>query len=243
LDVKYIKVFLDNFEAVDSLDNEQRGELFTAIFRYARDGKKTKLKGAAKHVFPTFKAQIDREMEWMENVSKVRSKVGKLGGRPKKQNKQLVFEESKKSTENRVQNTENRIQSTEGGVQNTENMASAAPQVTAAPLDSPTPTPVRKGVYGWVRLTEEQYQSLRREMGDTELDWIIAYIDEKVQLNGNKYQWKDWFSVIRRAYREGWGEQERKREASAGKQMTDSGRKTSYDLEEIERLIAGGRAL
>ena len=48
------------------------------------------------------------------------------------------------------------------------------------------------GEYGWVQLSDEQYGSLLRDLGQVELDRCISYIDESAQSSGNKNRWKDW---------------------------------------------------
>lgn len=63
----------------------------------------------------------------------------------------------------------------------------------------------KRGQYGWVKLTDEEYERLQRELGDAELQRCIAYIDESAQSNGNKNKWKDWNLVIRKCSRDGWG--------------------------------------
>lgn len=78
---------------------------------------------------------------------------------------------------------------------------------------APTPTEPKPpksskhkyGEYGWVQLSDEQYGSLLRDLGQAELDRCISYIDESAQSSGNKNRWKDWNLVIRRCHREGWG--------------------------------------
>lgn len=69
------------------------------------------------------------------------------------------------------------------------------------------PTPARRkyGQYGWVKLTEDEYNRLLSDLGQAELDRCIQYIDESAQGNGNKNRWKDWNLVLRRCHREGWG--------------------------------------
>lgn len=76
----------------------------------------------------------------------------------------------------------------------------------------PTPKPKNEkpsfkkyGEYGWVLLTEEQYNRLLTDLGEAETLRCIKYIDESAQGNGNKNKWKDWNLVIRRCHREGWG--------------------------------------
>lgn len=84
---------------------------------------------------------------------------------------------------------------------------------TAPPAALPTPSepqktkPVRHkhGQYGWVRLSEKEYNRLSNELGEAELKRCIAYVDESAQSTGNKNKWRDWNLVIRRCHRDGWG--------------------------------------
>lgn len=62
------------------------------------------------------------------------------------------------------------------------------------------------GRYGWVRLTREEYVRLCGELGETEVDRCISYLDESAQTTGNKNGWKDWEVLIRRCSRDCWGE-------------------------------------
>ena len=77
----------------------------------------------------------------------------------------------------------------------------------AAP-SPPTPEKDKKhkyGQYGWVKLTEAEYQRLISEFGERVISHYITYIDESAQSNGNKNKWKDWNLVIRRAIKGKWG--------------------------------------
>lgn len=82
-----------------------------------------------------------------------------------------------------------------------------------APAAPPTPSepkkskPVRheRGRYGWVKLSDEEYSRLLNELGESELERCIAYVDESAQSTGNKNKWRDWNLVIRRCHRDGWG--------------------------------------
>lgn len=82
----------------------------------------------------------------------------------------------------------------------------------SAPYDAdedarPAPKPERHkhGEYGWVLLTDEQYQRLLQELGPDELNRCITYIDESAQSTHNRNRWSDWNLVIRKCHREGWG--------------------------------------
>lgn len=105
------------------------------------------------------------------------------------------------------------------------------------PSDTGRPaTPERKvrhryGQHGWVKLTDDEHERLRQELGDAELQRCIDYIDESAQVNGNKNKWKDWNLVIRRCHRDGWGlgRQAAARSASQG---------AMEDLQELHRQFA-----
>lgn len=101
------------------------------------------------------------------------------------------------------------------------------------PANNDKPSRQKFGEYGWVLLTDQEHQKLVRELGQAEADRCIAYVDELAQQTGNKNKWKDWNLVIRKAAREGWG---------LGKRIVDQNpapkRETSYDLNEIDRLLS-----
>lgn len=63
----------------------------------------------------------------------------------------------------------------------------------------------KHGQYGWVKLTDEEYERLKIDLGEEELKRCITYIDESAQSNGNKNKWKDWNLVIRKCSRNRWG--------------------------------------
>ena len=80
------------------------------------------------------------------------------------------------------------------------------------PIQSePNPNPNEKeiahtrGEFGWVKLTDAQYEKLVKDLGKDEADRCIAYIDESAQQTGNKNKWKDWNLTIRKCSREKWG--------------------------------------
>ena len=71
--------------------------------------------------------------------------------------------------------------------------------------DSDTNVTYTFGEYGWVVLTERQYNRLLADLGSEELQRCIDYIDCQAQSTGNRNGWKDWNLVVRRCHREGWG--------------------------------------
>ena len=61
------------------------------------------------------------------------------------------------------------------------------------------------GEYGWVKLSDAEYNKLFNDYGIDKLNHTIKYIDELAQSTGNKNKWKDWNLVVRRAIRDRWG--------------------------------------
>lgn len=73
-------------------------------------------------------------------------------------------------------------------------------------VESKEVAPKKKhGQYGWVKLTDDEYQRLLTEYGETVVNHYITYVDEAAQATGNKNKWKDWNLVVRRAIRNQWG--------------------------------------
>lgn len=68
------------------------------------------------------------------------------------------------------------------------------------------PAPKKKyGAFGWVKLTEAEYDRLTADLGAEELARCIQYVDESAQKTSNKNGWTDWNLVIRNCSRDGWG--------------------------------------
>ena len=89
----------------------------------------------------------------------------------------------------------------------------------------------KRGEYGWVKLTDEEFDRLRHELGDEELQRCIAYIDESAQATGNKNKWKDWNLVIRKCSRNGWGLSRRPPPGGSNAQGAMN------DLQELHRMF------
>ena len=61
------------------------------------------------------------------------------------------------------------------------------------------------GEYGWVKLTDAEYDRLLRDLGHAELERCIRYVDESAQSNNNRNKWTDWNLVVRKCHRDRWG--------------------------------------
>ena len=70
---------------------------------------------------------------------------------------------------------------------------------------STAPAKREHGQYGWVKLTDAEYQKLLSELGQAELARCIDYVDTSAEKTKNKNGWKSWIAVIRNCHKDGWG--------------------------------------
>jgi len=72
-----------------------------------------------------------------------------------------------------------------------------------------------RGQFGWVKLTQEEYDNLVNDLGMEETERCIDYVDESAQSNGNRNRWRDWNLVVRKCHRDHWGLGRRPRPTAA----------------------------
>ena len=65
--------------AIEQLNDAERGRLWTALLEYSSTGTISELRGNERFVFPQMKWQIDRDKETYDALCKERSKAGKRG--------------------------------------------------------------------------------------------------------------------------------------------------------------------
>lgn len=90
-----------------------------------------------------------------------------------------------------------------------------APSEKKAPAKPPAPPKKARAPYGWVKLTDAEYERLCRDLGEAEATYWIRLVDEMAQSTYNKNGWKDWNLTVRRAAREKWGSRRTADKASA----------------------------
>lgn len=110
--------------------------------------------------------------------------------------------------------------------------ATVTAQYNPAEDGRPEITRHKHGEYGWVRLSDEEYDRLLADLGEEELMRCITYVDESAQSNGNKNKWKDWNLVIRKCSRDRWGLQQR------GGQRQSASSSAMDDLQQLHQMYA-----
>lgn len=191
-------IFYRSFrDAIDEMSDADKLETLLAICDYALYGEEPKLKGAMpRAVYTIAKPSID--------VAQAKRTSGKRGGRPPKRKTNGFEEKNHWFSENESTDTD-----TDTGTDTDTEAGTDAPAEPTAPVPpaDKVKKPVRKeyGQYGWVKLSDEEYNRLLNDLGETEVKRCIAHVDESAQSSGNKNRWRDWNLVIRRCHRDHWG--------------------------------------
>lgn len=81
-DQKGFLLYLDNYDLIEDMSNEEKGEWINAVFRYKRYGE---IPGFQKGTllsttFKVAKSQLDRDSEAWEEVRHLRAESGRKGG-------------------------------------------------------------------------------------------------------------------------------------------------------------------
>ena len=186
-------VYHEILKWMDSYDDAERGRLFTAMLKYSMTGEDPELRGNERFLWPAIEAKIDES---------------------KKSYEKTCFK-NKKNAEKRYDNVPDdatacdRMPPHATACDSVPNVPTGTITITEPITETETET-IRErthahGEYGWVKLTDEQYQRLLTDLGQEELDRCIKYVDESAQSNGNRNKWKDWNLTVRKCHRDGWG--------------------------------------
>ena len=101
---EYFCAYHSCLEAMEPLNDAERGRLFTACLTYSKTGESIELRGNERFIFPSLRAQIDRDTEKYSSYIDKQTRNGQKGGRPPKhsesQKTQAFSEEPKKPNTN-----------------------------------------------------------------------------------------------------------------------------------------------
>ena len=75
---EYFCCYHSYLEAMEQLNDAERGRLFTACLLYSKTGEAPELRGNERFVFPAFRSQIDRDNANYEETCKKRSKSASM---------------------------------------------------------------------------------------------------------------------------------------------------------------------
>lgn len=227
---------LDHEDLVDVLElkDAEAGKLFKAILSYVDTGQAAKLPSRADVIFGFIRRRLDKDRIKYEEVCRKRSESGKLGGRKTQEQKQANACKREANQADIDIDTDTDLElDTELDTE-----LDSEPEREPVPPGQGTPAETEErlsfGSYGWIRLTRQEHDTLEAELGLTELNRCIRYVDELAQSTGNKNRWQDWALVLSRCSREGWGCRGKKESIPYG-----CGELGEAELEAVRRIING----
>lgn len=196
----YLKLFVDCLEKYQKLNDTEFGRLVRAALRYKATGAEPADLGREALLWDGMRLDIDRDNESYAEAVRIRSEAGKAGAAARwqghKSNADSAIAINRISQNGKYGKGEEKEKDKEEDKDKDKDKNKKR-----------TPTGVRsaRGEFGWVKLSDEEYNRLIADLGEAELKRCIAYIDESAQSSGNKNHWRDWNLVIRRCSRDGWG--------------------------------------
>ena len=170
---KSFVIYADWEELVDALDdNEQAGELFKALFAFAKRGERAEFEGALKMAFLMMSQQIARDSEKWEKKSRKNAEN---------------YQKRKSENSDRFSN----IQHDSAGDTVTDN-DTVNDTVTVIdnvlPPARKKPTKHKHGSFGHVMLTDDELSKLRADLGEPTVSEYIRRLDEYIEQKGAKYR-------------------------------------------------------
>ena len=231
ISVKYFPTwerYLEDFRESELTDS-QMGWLWRAMMEYQFENKKPeKVPKQLKMAWTWLRKDLDDARRKYETSVK----NGKKGGRKKKEPEDYLEE---------PEGTQNNLE--EGTLMSMSRTMSTSMSRSIDTGSAPAPgagvccDTQSFGEFGWVKLTPEQYEKLRDQLGYEELRRCITYVDEAAQSTGNRNRWKDWYLIVRRCHENQWYQN---RPFSTQKDIPQgaSGVLGEAELEAIRRVLA-----
>ena len=221
--------YLPMFEDAE-LTDAQAGSLVMAMMRFqARDEKPVNLDPICKVFWTVIHEDLKRaRLRYEASVAN-----GKKGGRPRKAKAEETQENPEKGITKSKSKTKSTTKSkTESKTESTSTDTGSAPVASTGVCGEKHSF----GEFGWVKLTDQQYEMLKDRLGYEELERCITYVDEAAQSTGNRNRWKDWYLIIRRCHENRWYET---RHSSTRDEIPKgaSGHLGEAELEAIARVL------
>lgn len=197
----YTPIPFEFLDELDGLTDEEYGRLIRAMQKYSIDGNEPEISGTERLFWKRCKNTVDRYKASYENRYAANAENGSKGGRPRKQ---AGFQETEENPKNPTG-----FQETQKSQPEPETKPKSEPYSPPLPPkgESAPAKQAKKphGEFGWVKLTDDEFNRLLNDFGEAEVERCIAYVDESAQSTGNKNKWRDWNLVIRKCHRDGWG--------------------------------------
>ena len=222
--IRYLQMFRDA-----ELTKLQAGTLLWMMMEYQFEGKEPEV---VPKTLKTAWAWVRNDLDDARKHYEARIQNGRKGGRKKLQEPG----ETKNNQEKVISTTSSTTSSSSTTA--TTSMSSSIDTGSAPAMDAGVCCETQSfGEFGWVKLTQQQYDKLLERFGPEELHRCITYVDEAAQSTNNRNRWKDWYLIVRRCHENRWHETKhphRKEEIPKGA----SGILGEAELEAIARVMA-----
>ena len=199
-DISYLPIwqrYLQQFREA-GLSNEEIGELFVGMMEYHFEDKLPVFTGSGKCIWPFIKPDLDQ--------AKAKYAASVVNGTKGGKRKPSTNPEEPNCNPEVTQC----IPSTNPEEPMTMSMSKTMTSLSSDEDKESVCTPSKQtrkphGAFGWVKLTDDEFNRLINDLGEGEVKRCIAYVDESAQTTGNKNKWRDWNLVIRKCSRQRWG--------------------------------------
>lgn len=184
---------------------EQRGEVLTALLAYAGGQEPPEMSSEARVAFAFFRVQLDMDAQKYEEICRKRAEAGRAGGRPRKDENQMVFEKANGFFENQTK-------------------AKKPDNDNDNDLEKPpTNVGVKKKTERFCPPTVDDVKGYCDEKGlKVDAERFVDFYGSKGWKVGNSPM-KDWRAAVRN-----WARQDKERGGSAGSWQKENKRKTAF---------------
>lgn len=226
MSLEYFPCYHSYRKKCEKLTDQELGRLFRALMLFSETGEQQELAGRESIAFDFIAEDITRAKEAYEVKCQ--------------KNAENAAKRHQQSYANASERYQLQADDSETCQNKTKTKEKNKEKEIAIAISESTPARAAKmkyGVYGWVKLTQEEYNKLLSDLGETELIRCITYIDESAQKSGNKNKWKDWNLVIRNCHRDGWGMTKSYTNPNRIYGGTQTGGPTKEDYERMQKLL------
>lgn len=215
MDLSYIKVFTDALDTWSLLSDEEVGRLVRALLKYQRMGQPPtieELAGNERFLFPTCKAQIDRDNETYRATCSSRSDAGKKGASARWQKQDA----NGKNSKCHICHNENGKHGKEEDKDKDKDKEKEEDKDIVTPHVPPTEPKVQWAEY--VSMTNAEHQKLLDTHGPADTARLIEILDNYKGSSGKKYK-SDYRAIL--SWVEDRLEEEKKRQPSSSNPFLD----------------------
>lgn len=184
-DNKSFMIYKDWEDLLSALENdEQVGQLFKALFAFAKRGEEAEFVGALKMAFIVMRNAIERDGEkWEETCCKNSDNIKKRWNKNKQTNTTEYDRIAPNTNCTDIDKDTDTDKDTDKDIVNKKKRSASS-------------STHKFGEYNHVKLTEEQYNKLVAEYGESQTALYIQKVDEYCQQHGKPY--KDYNLTIRK---------------------------------------------